>query len=472
MKLANSKLELQAIRTICSRDQRVANTMLASLSEDFFFHGPARAALTSILKSVKADGSIPTFDAVCSDPMLDEKTRRLLKATESKPLRDIESVKSTVKALDNFRKLRGLYALAERIYDNIESDATDLDKLIDDTQSDLTTVRSRIDAARTLQRTGIQNNTSELVKRLLSPEEKPIIPTGFEPFDEKNGGFLRGSLVLLGADTGGGKSAVANQLALNISERGYNVTLVPLEMTAEQMMARKLGSLSGLDVNRISQGKLDSDEKQKIKEEYRKYVKRLKETGSYYALLTPEEDMSIEEILFTLKPYDDDVIIIDYASLLKDADGEDQWRKLGAIARFAKVFAKNTNKVIILLVQVTSEGMVRYSRTMVEHCLIGSTLILTNKGLRRIDSIFGKSPTHVESVPVHGLKAKTFNGFQPITNAHFNGYRTVYKVTSSRGQSITGTASHRIFVVDRDTLEIVEKRIDELRQDDIIIQYK
>jgi hypothetical protein len=82
---------------------------------------------------------------------------------------------------------------------------------------------------------------------------------------------------------------------------------------------------------------------------------------------SPEEDYGIEEMLFMLKPYKYRVVIIDYISLLKGADGDDQVKALGRIARFAKVYAKNTNTVVVLLAQLSDEGQVRYARAIKEH---------------------------------------------------------------------------------------------------------
>jgi hypothetical protein len=146
-----------------------------------------------------------------------------------------------------------------------------------------------------------------------------------------------------------------------MARRGHDVAIVPLEMTAEQMMARELGVISGVDVNRISQGKLSASERRLIKRSYASFVKELKEIGTRYSVLSPDEDVSIEEVLFSLKPYGYKVVIVDYISLLKGADGDEQWKQLAKISRFAKIWAKNTNTVVILVAQLSKEGLVRYS---------------------------------------------------------------------------------------------------------------
>jgi hypothetical protein len=138
-------------------------------------------------------------------------------------------------------------------------------------------------------------------------------------------------------------------------------------MTATQTMDRLMGILTGLEVNKISQKKLSSGEKKVVKDTYRQYVATLKQNNTRYTIYEPEEDVSIEEVLLTLKPHGYKVILIDYISLLKGADGDDQWRQLGNIARFAKVFAKNNNCIVVLLCQVSEEGKIRYAQAIAEH---------------------------------------------------------------------------------------------------------
>jgi hypothetical protein len=77
--------------------------------------------------------------------------------------------------------------------------------------------------------------------------------------------------------------------------------------------------------------------------------------------------MTIEDILASTYPYNSRVLIIDYISLLKGVDGDDAWQKLGAVARYCKVYAETHNKIIILLAQLSDEGMIRYSKAIFEH---------------------------------------------------------------------------------------------------------
>ena len=86
------------------------------------------------------------------------------------------------------------------------------------------------------------------------------IPTGISDLDHAlAGGFMRKTLVMLGAAPGMGKTAVAQWIFENMAEHGQDVLYINLEMAREQLLARSLSriayklyreDLSALDVLR------------------------------------------------------------------------------------------------------------------------------------------------------------------------------------------------------------------------------
>lgn len=61
--------------------------------------------------------------------------------------------------------------------------------------------------------------------------------TGYTTLDEKMGGLEQGSVILIGGETSNGKSALATNIALNVSEH-TPVLYISLEMTRKQMLER------------------------------------------------------------------------------------------------------------------------------------------------------------------------------------------------------------------------------------------
>lgn len=162
-------------------------------------------------------------------------------------------------------------------------------------------------------------------------------------------------------------SLMANDIGMNVADRGYKVVIVPLEMSKIEQTSRIVSRLSGLDVTKVLQRKLSEGEKELAYKKYERWVRRAKTRGGRLTIYKPPGDVSIEDIFAAVSTFDCDLLIIDYISLLSGADGDDSWQKLGAIARLAKVNAENTNRANMLLCQVSDEGKIRYARAISEH---------------------------------------------------------------------------------------------------------
>ena len=173
-------------------------------------------------------------------------------------------------------------------------------------------------------------------------------------------------------------STLAAQLGINWASMGEDVTFVPLEMSKKEMTARLLANASSIDVRKILFAKMSKDEKKIFWKAYKKFVISKKKTGGSFRIFKPESDMTIEEILASVYPFGSRVVIIDYISLLKGVDGDDAWQKLGAAARYCKIYAESNNMIIVLLAQVSDEGVIRYARSIAEHANYAWKFVATN----------------------------------------------------------------------------------------------
>jgi len=370
MKIVNPGMEIRCLKSLCDGGPKLSARIINALGDESFHYEPTLEAWRRVRALIKSHGEVPSWDELCADPAINEAHRTALRKDQQKPLRaaNEDRVASMLRLLDRYRQLRKLLTCAQEIMDAVEDESVDVDKLMDAANEHLLSARTKADAQKKLLHIGRGNNSTQMVKDLLSSRKRPVVPTGFKAFDDVNGGILLGSLFVIAANTGGGKSTMAINLAHNMANAGEDVCVVPLEMTEDQMAARLFGLRTGLDVGKISQHKLARGEKKKVAGDFKSLVSDLKEKETRISLFAPEEDMGIEDILLMLKPFRYRVIIIDYISLLKGADDDDQAKKLGAIARFAKVFAKNNNCVVILLAQLDDKTKnIRYARAIREH---------------------------------------------------------------------------------------------------------
>lgn len=384
MKLLSLLSEKKALKGICSDNDKVSSQLLGVLREEHFHSGACKEAFKRVLNVVRKKGEVPDFGDLCTDPALSENTRKVLTQElnnkKSKIPKDKPAAKQLIQTLDQYRKMRGLYFNAKEVLEKLDGDKVDVDEMIDSSADIITGLRSSAGTTAKVYHYGVGNNMDKLIKRILYGEQAAFVPTGYRAWDDVNGGILRGSFMVMSATTGGGKSTVANQTLMNMAERGNRVCLVALEMTSDQTMMRTLAAASGIEVNKLAQQKLSEGEKKKIEKIYKKGRGRLKEIDARYSIFSPEEDMSLEEILFTLKPHNFDVICIDYISLLKGVDAdENSVKQLGAISRAGKIWANNTNTILIMLAQLSEDGKIKYARSIAENADVAWLWVYTDE---------------------------------------------------------------------------------------------
>lgn len=366
-KIVSARAELAVLRGLLSPDKKIAGTLLSSVDETYFHYEESREVFEAIQYHFKDEGTIPKFKLLLEDSSLSKEAVDHIKESEV-VIRSMDDANKALKNLNKFRQLRGLYNVADHIATAVKKSKVDVSDLLESVSDAIGAVHSSKINKDSFQHHGMNNNSTSDIKELLySDSTEHVIPTGIPEFDKDAGGFVRGSLVTLGGSSGGGKSIMGNQLAMNMAAAGYKVLVVPLEMSKSEMNARMVANRSGLDVTRILHHKLATGERELAFNKWQKWVKRVKKKGGRYTIFKPESDMTIEEIMAAVNVYDCDVVLIDYISLLKGVDGDDAWQRLGAAARFAKINAETTNRVNILLCQVSDDGKIRYARSISEH---------------------------------------------------------------------------------------------------------
>ena len=368
MKLYNPILEATLLRSICTMDAVSAGRILAQIGESSFYDEASLDAYRFIKSESLSSGSIPSWADITVNPNLSESSREFLIGTESKRVKNKSQLDRLLDSALRYEKYRSLYFMANNVIEQVSSDKPDLDEIMLDVDTTVAELKTDVRGVKEqIAVIGKGNNTVQLVEDRLNGDTIRTIPTGFRAFDENNGGLPLGEAVLMAGPTGGGKTAIiAIQMLLNMSRFAPSI-LVPLEMTQGQTMDRILSNLSKVPIHKFTSGKLTEDDKIKVRKCYKKFAKELKELESNYNIWDPGCDVSMTEVLYSLLPFNYEVYVIDYIGLLKGLSGDDQVRQLGAAVREAKIFAKNTGKLVIILAQLNEDNKVKYSRAMVEH---------------------------------------------------------------------------------------------------------
>lgn len=190
-----------------------------------------------------------------------------------------------------------------------------------------------------------------------SSEDLDFIKTGFTSVDEAlDGGLLKKELVVLGGFTGVGKSYIAGQLVANVLKNGFKVAYFSLEISAEMIVARMLGGLSGIKPTRILGGWLTLEEnttKEKAIAELLCYQDALEIHDSVYEL---------DEIL-RLIPEGTDLVVVDFVQNVI-AKGE-EYERLSRVALELQKAAKRLNACVLAISQVSNRAAREGSETPV-----------------------------------------------------------------------------------------------------------
>lgn len=367
VRLLDQKLELLAVKNLCS-DSQVSSYLLSSLREEHFAYSASKELYRRVMKVSRTKGKPPEYDEIISDPAIDKNARKVMAEFDGAMMPKKAKAKSVVVRLEEYRKLRGLYKSTKELYEEFtQKDKVDIEELLGRATDSLTKVRVATNEQK-VYHMGKGNNMDRLVENILIGEKAMFVPTGFEAWDAINGGIPYGEYFVVCASTGGGKSVMATTLLYNQAKMGFRGCLVPLEMTEEQTMVRVLAAISGIEATRIAQKKLTQNEQKKVWKLYKQIKGKMMEKEGTFSIFAPEVDMTCEEILFTLKPYNYDNIAVDYISLLKDVGAdENSVKQLGNVARYSKVYATQTKSIITMCAQLSDEGKVKYSRAISEN---------------------------------------------------------------------------------------------------------
>lgn len=207
-------------------------------------------------------------------------------------------------------------------------------------------------------------------------KDRPRFKIGLATYDEKTGGFQPGEVILLGAGTGGGKTAMELTIMCNMARMGTSVAMLQLELTSQQISERLSANLANLDSEIIRSGNVPTKYQKQIAVAWEEFNEELKSARSRMTVFTPSAS-TIQECEYVFKTFPYRVWFIDYINLLKwegggkERSGED-WTRLSDIVKEFKRLAKKYGIAVVLAVQVnidrdSGDIEIRYAKAMKEH---------------------------------------------------------------------------------------------------------
>jgi len=370
--LGNLELELKALKTVLTDGNEFANELYATFKPAFFHFKVTKALYTRLDTIMEKNTNFPTWKMLVSDSQLEENVREAL-------LDQMDRV-PTVQAKGDFEYLtQELAELARKrlIYNSLlttQESLYDISKLSTDIASEVSASLLSLNNDDPNSELAMGMGYNILGEQIFNDivyntESKNVIKTGYKSFDDRSGGHQRGNLVLIGANSGGGKSQMAVNLMIRQYLMGYTVVLASYEMNYHEIMTRVLSILSEVPMELISNKTMTPHQKKVVEYTWRKFILfGLKNNNTFY-ITTPSGETTITEICVRYKSKKPTSIIFDYINLLtsKSKHSEAQWQMLGEISKEGKVMAKKMDCVVFLLVQIDDQLQLRYSKAIKDH---------------------------------------------------------------------------------------------------------
>ena len=173
--------------------------------------------------------------------------------------------------------------------------------------------------------------------------------TGFPDFDRRlNGGFVEGSLVILAARPGMGKTAFALQIAHHFAINGRTALVCSQEMQSTQLIDRAIALAGRVSLGKVLDGTMDDDEMSR-------YNRAIGELHDAPLILDEQGSLRLDDVRRKARKvkakHGLSLVVIDYLQLMA-GDGENRTREVTQITGGLKSLAKELRIPIIALSQL------------------------------------------------------------------------------------------------------------------------
>lgn len=181
----------------------------------------------------------------------------------------------------------------------------------------------------------------------IGADKGSVITTGIAPFDELTGGFHPGEVIIFTAETGVGKTLLAQQVRRNACSTGQHTLYCSGEMFAHNLVARELAAAAG-----IKPGKMRNPERLRPDERLA-LIEAISHECENCRIL--DGDLSLSRIRLASRQMHRTIglncIVIDYDELV-EVPGKDELEQLRRLVRESKSLAFELKCPVIVISQL------------------------------------------------------------------------------------------------------------------------
>ena len=181
------------------------------------------------------------------------------------------------------------------------------------------------------------------------------VPSGFDDFERITGGFQPGSLNIIAARPSMGKTALALDIGMHASvERGIPGLMISLEMGAEQLVQRMLGSRARVDVHDLRTGMFHESAWGKLATAAGDLSRAPFFIDDSSVLTTLELRARSRRFKSQVMKAGDGLIVVDYLQLMQlTRKTESKQQEVAEISRSLKAIARELEVPLIALSQLS-----------------------------------------------------------------------------------------------------------------------
>jgi len=393
-------LEMRVLKTITTNKKFGLD--FANENDPKLFSGELWNFANVVIGYIKTHKDLPTI-RVINEKLSKGNNENLLKKINSvwESLQKVQADDKEYKHdLEKMKKRFAEKALIDTsgMLGKLEPGNIDVGKAVVELQKTIQSIKG-LSQTRTFERRTLKDDVpffrDEYNAKLQDPNFDAGIKTGYSFLDHVTDGLRGGELLLIGGESGAGKSMLLMNMAIQIwlgennidmTENflpGNNVMYFSLEMPFKPCRNRVLGRLSSNPTKLIRTAKLNNEEAAKLK-------KVLKFVGNYpnqFEVIDIPRGATMEslELIFEEAKvmYDPKVIVIDYLGLMDYEGGKemDDWLKLGKIAERIHEFARVHGVTVLSAVQLNRSKGAKEEDKIGLHRIGRSALIMTNANI-------------------------------------------------------------------------------------------
>lgn len=408
--------DIEAERRVISSMLHSDTACIYTLSklDDSDFYNPINRDVYLLAKGLKENNTRPTLveiykEAAKTGYITDTKQIEEIKYIVEHYI-DSENIKYWVAKVKDAAKARKLQQAMKIYGSKLTKPITDINQLLMQFNDELfnlsmDTAAEVIETPESLASYGIDLINARVDKYRKEQERRRIegltgdalilegTPTGLSELDKHTFGYKPGDLIILGAQTGHGKTAFALNTAKAIClENKKPLLYINTEMSRAQLVYRWGGMLSGIPTHRLRTGSMTNEEKNQVITFYKNFA----QSGflsSYMPNLTTNK---VELLGRSAKlQYGIEILILDYVGRMDKYNPKwQEWQMLEQIVKSQKILAQNLDIACMILVQLNEDGSLQGAKRMKNECDLMLKLVPVEP--KEIPEIEQKNKKHYE----------------------------------------------------------------------------